>query len=175
MRYPAFHSTRFWPAPFAAIIALGTLSFFSGCQLLPPLPDFTCPSCQPLIQAEIITLDFRNPNDTGGHVGFRYAYQGTDYPANYNAWEAWNCQQGPAVFAAWNDVDGVVWLGTCLPIDESSIRLQTPGTTSLPVQSVGNVSDAHENTLILLPSEENLADIQAVGGLTTILLTFSLQ
>jgi hypothetical protein len=143
--------------------------------ILPNNSDFTCPSCQPLIQAEIITLDFRNTNDTGGHVGYRYAYQGTDYPANYDAREAWNCENCPLFFAAWNDVDVVVWLGTCFPIDESSIRLQTPGTTALPVQSVVNVPDAHQNTLILLPSEETLSDIQAAGGLTTILLTFSLQ
>lgn len=138
-------------------------------------------SCQgddpPLLLPETITieLDFSDPNNTSSNVGYRYYFQGGDYPADYASWVEWNCSAGPDFFGAWNDVETVAWLGTCLPINTSSIQLLVADQIFVP-ESISLVQDAHENTYQLaLPADAKrlirIPDFQ--DGVTGITINFT--
>lgn len=121
-----------------------------------------------------IEIDFSDSNNTGGHVGYRYYFDGGDYPANYQSWTEWNCTNGPDYFGAWTDTL-TVWIGTCLDIDLASITLTIDGQLFQPT-TIETIPGAHQTTYELnLPQEavDLIYIIDNQPGVTSILLNFN--
>jgi hypothetical protein len=138
------------------------------------------PSCEPAdsIVEELpitatILLDFSDPSThAGGTGGYRYIYEGESYLATYNAWAAWNCQDGPSFFGAWDDTSLTVWIAHCLDqLLLESITAQSGDNPPLPIISSTPVADAHEPTYQLTLDPANYTDIE--NGVTTINLQFT--
>ena len=120
-----------------------------------------------------LELDFSNPNNTNGRVGYRYYYAGGDYPADYASYRAWSCSPTqPEFFGAWNDTEGTIWLGTCPPIDPRSLRI-IAGGTSTPPASVDPLPRSHEPSFRITPAPSVRATIFN-DGVTRLSLTFDL-
>lgn len=157
----------------AGVYLLVVVLTSAGCHLFPPLAGVLCQDCGALVLTESIVLDISDPNiRSGGAGGFRYELDGVSYAANYLAWEAWSCSEGPAFFAAWDDTSNTVWLGHCPEtLFLESITVTTGGNAPLPIQFFTVVAGAHEPTYQLVLHPDNYRDIEA--GETRVRVVFS--
>lgn len=132
----------------------------------------TCPNCVEVGREVDLTIDFRNPNSTGGKVGFRYYLDGGDYPADYNSYLNWNCFHGPDYWASWDDVNGAIWFSLCRRIDFDHLKVfNEAGDMFLPV-AFDEISGVHEETYSVRIDDDLRNYIESRNGLTVLRLIF---
>jgi hypothetical protein len=154
--------------PFCYLVAIILMSTTPSCDV-----DDDSPQLLPVTRT--VELDFSNPNDSGGEVGYRYYFNGGDYPANYVSWTEWSCETGPDYFGAWTGTNLSVWIGACEEIDLTSFSLTIDGQAFQPT-SVEPLADAHETTYELLLPQEAIDLIYIYDhqqGVTRILVNFN--